>query len=120
VLDNPQVQGIDVAPLNVEVWGIEPQEQEGKAIYSFKLECHNSSYLCTNKLNMQRVVGFNLELKVKQHAKQFKGCFLWILMDLGSWIHLIFLSLNNGGILISNEFYTSVMQNIHRGIMSKY
>jgi hypothetical protein len=41
------VQGIDVTPLNVEVLGIEPQEQEGKAIYSLKLECHNSSYLCT-------------------------------------------------------------------------
>jgi hypothetical protein len=45
--DNPQVQGIDVTPLNVEVLGIEPQEQEGKAIYCLKLECHNLSYLCT-------------------------------------------------------------------------
>jgi hypothetical protein len=43
------VQGIDVTPLNVEVLGIEPQEQEGKAIYSLKLECHNSSYLCTSQ-----------------------------------------------------------------------
>jgi hypothetical protein len=46
VLDNPQVQGIDVTPLNVEVLVIEPQEQEG-TIYSLKLECHNYSYLCT-------------------------------------------------------------------------
>jgi hypothetical protein len=46
---NPQVQGINVAPLNMEVIGIELQEQEGKAIYSLKLECHNSSYFmhCT-------------------------------------------------------------------------
>jgi hypothetical protein len=54
------VQGIDVAPLNVEVLGIEPQEQEGKAIYSFKLECHKSSYLCTaqnketNEINLMK------------------------------------------------------------------
>jgi hypothetical protein len=34
-------------PFNVEVLGIEPQEQEGKEIYSLKLECHNSSYLCS-------------------------------------------------------------------------
>ena len=26
VLDNPHVQGIVVAPINVEVWGIEPQD----------------------------------------------------------------------------------------------
>ena len=45
VLDNPQVQGI-----NVEVWGIEPHEQEGKAIYSLQLECHNSSCLCTTEI----------------------------------------------------------------------
>ena len=50
VLDNPQVQGIAVAPINVEVWGIEPQEQEGKAIYSLQLECHNSSCLCTTQI----------------------------------------------------------------------
>jgi hypothetical protein len=31
----------------VEVLGIESHEQKGKAIYSLKLECHNSSYLCT-------------------------------------------------------------------------
>jgi hypothetical protein len=47
VLDYPQVQGINVTPLNVEVLGIESHEQKGKAIYSLKLECHNSSYLCT-------------------------------------------------------------------------
>jgi hypothetical protein len=44
------MQGIDVAPLNVEVWGIEPQEQEGKATYHVKLECHSSSYLCIKKV----------------------------------------------------------------------
>jgi hypothetical protein len=44
---NPQVQEINVKPLNVEVLGIKPQEQEGKAIYSLKLECHSTSYLCT-------------------------------------------------------------------------
>jgi len=33
ILDNPQ----------------EPQEQEGKAIYSLQLECHNSSCLCTKQ-----------------------------------------------------------------------
>jgi hypothetical protein len=38
------VQGIDVGTLNVKLSSIEPQEQEGKAIYSLKLECHNSSY----------------------------------------------------------------------------
>jgi hypothetical protein len=47
VLNNPQVLGINVARLNVEVLGIKPREQEGKAIYSLKLECHNYSYLCT-------------------------------------------------------------------------
>jgi hypothetical protein len=41
------VQGIDVTPLNIEVLGIKPHEQEGKAIYSLKLESHNSSYICT-------------------------------------------------------------------------
>jgi hypothetical protein len=29
--------------------GIKPHEQEGKAIYSLKLECRNSSYLCTKQ-----------------------------------------------------------------------
>jgi hypothetical protein len=37
MLDNPQVQGIDVTPLSVEVLDIEPHEQEGKAIYYLKL-----------------------------------------------------------------------------------
>jgi hypothetical protein len=49
--NNPQVQGIDATPLNVEVLGIKPHEQEGKSIYSLKLECHNSSYLCTAQNN---------------------------------------------------------------------
>jgi hypothetical protein len=31
----------------MEVLGIKPREQECKAIYSLKLECHNSSYVCT-------------------------------------------------------------------------
>jgi hypothetical protein len=48
-VDNPQVQGIDVKPLNVKVLGIEPHEQEGKALYSLKLECHNSSFLSLHK-----------------------------------------------------------------------
>jgi hypothetical protein len=30
----------------MEVLGIKLHEQEGKAIYSLKLECHNSTYLC--------------------------------------------------------------------------
>jgi hypothetical protein len=47
--DDFQVKGIDVAPLNVEVWGIEQKEQQGKEICSFKLECHNSIYLCTKQ-----------------------------------------------------------------------
>jgi hypothetical protein len=47
--DNPQVQGIYVTPISVEVLGIELQEQEGKEINSLKLECHNSSYLCTTQ-----------------------------------------------------------------------
>jgi hypothetical protein len=29
-INNPQVQGIDVAPLNMEVLSIKPQEKEGK------------------------------------------------------------------------------------------
>jgi hypothetical protein len=48
-LANSQVQGIVVAPPAVEVWGIGPRKQEGKAIYSIKQECHNSSYLCTKQ-----------------------------------------------------------------------
>jgi hypothetical protein len=39
------VQGINVTALNVEILGVGLQEQEGKAVYSLKLECHNSSYL---------------------------------------------------------------------------
>jgi hypothetical protein len=37
VLDNTQVQGINVASINVEVMSIKPDEQEGKVIYSLKL-----------------------------------------------------------------------------------
>ena len=60
VLDNPQVQGIVVEPISVEVWGIEPQEQEGKAIYSLQLECHNSSCLCTTQIKETMEVDFNV------------------------------------------------------------
>jgi hypothetical protein len=45
VLDNPHMQGIVIAPLNVEVRGIEPHKQEGKSIYFPKLDCYNSGYL---------------------------------------------------------------------------
>jgi hypothetical protein len=31
VFDNPQVRGIDVTPLNVEILGIEVQEKKGRA-----------------------------------------------------------------------------------------
>ena len=58
--DNPQVQGKVVAPINVKVWGIEPQEQEGKAIYSLQLECHNSSCLCTTQIKETMEVDFNV------------------------------------------------------------
>jgi hypothetical protein len=54
--DDFQVKGIDVAPLNVEVWGIEQKEQQGKEIYSFKLERQNSNYPCIKNLNMQMVM----------------------------------------------------------------
>ena len=54
------MQGIVVAPINVEVWGIEPQEQEGKAIYSLQLECHNSSCLCTTQIKETMEVDFNV------------------------------------------------------------
>jgi hypothetical protein len=47
IFDNPQMYGIDVTSLIVEVLGIEPQKSQDKIIYSLKLECHNSSYLCT-------------------------------------------------------------------------
>jgi hypothetical protein len=47
--DNPHVQVIAIALLSVEVWVIEPHEQEGKAINSRKLEYHSSTYLCTEQ-----------------------------------------------------------------------
>jgi hypothetical protein len=67
LLDNTQVQGIGVAPINVEVMGIELQEQKGKAMYSLKLECHNSSYLCTKKeiSEIDLMIESNKVIKVK-------------------------------------------------------
>jgi hypothetical protein len=68
------VQGIDVAPLNVEVLGIESHEKEGKAIYSLKLECHKSSYLCTtqNKETSETdlMKEINKEIKVNPEMSQ--------------------------------------------------
>ena len=64
VLDNPQVQGIAVAPINVEVWSIEPQEQEGKANYPLQLECHNSSCLCTKQIKVIKEIDLMQESKV--------------------------------------------------------
>jgi hypothetical protein len=64
------VQGIDVTPLNVEVLGIEPQEQEGKAIYSLKLECHNSSYLCTAQ--NKKISEIDLMIESNKVVKQGK------------------------------------------------
>ena len=69
VLDNPQVQGIAIAPINVEVWGIDPQEQEGKAIYSLQLECHNSSCLCTTQIKGTKEIELMQESKRQQNRK---------------------------------------------------
>jgi hypothetical protein len=49
--DNPQIRGVDISPLNAEVRGIEPQVQEGKAIYPLKLECHDYGYICSEHIN---------------------------------------------------------------------
>ena len=99
--DNPQVQGIAVAPINVEVWGIEPQEQEGKAIYPLQLECHNSSCLCTKQFKVTREAGLMQGSKRQQNSTcksvpilydargQDKGFYSMETMDLGSWVHSI-------------------------------
>ena len=68
VLDNPQVQGIAVTPLNLEVWGIEPQEQEGKTNYPLQLECHNSSCLCTKQIKETMEVDLMQESDVQQNS----------------------------------------------------
>jgi hypothetical protein len=59
--DNPQVHGIDVTSINVEVMGIRSQNQEGKAI-------HNFSYLCT-KQNIETCV---IDLMIESN-KVIKG-----------------------------------------------
>jgi hypothetical protein len=64
--DNPQVEEIYVAPHNVKVIGIEPEDQEGKAIYSLKLKYHNSSYLCTKENKVKREIDMMHENKMQQ------------------------------------------------------
>jgi hypothetical protein len=53
----------------VEVLGTELHEQEGKALYSLKLECHSSSYICTAQdketSETDLVIVSNKEIKVK-------------------------------------------------------
>ena len=63
------MQGIAVAPINVEVWGIEPQEQEGKANYPLQLECHKSSCLCTKQIKVFKEVDLMQESKRQQNRK---------------------------------------------------
>jgi hypothetical protein len=62
------VQEIGVAPINVEVMSIELREQEGKAIYSLKLECCNSTYLHKNKVTsgIDLMISSNKVIKVKK------------------------------------------------------
>ena len=95
------MQGIAVAPINVEVWGIDPQEQEGKTISSLQLECHNSSCLCTTQIKEIKEVELMQESKRQQNSKckscpilygargQDKGFYSMETMDLGSWVHSI-------------------------------
>ena len=66
--DNPQVQGITITPLNVEVWGIEPHEQEDKTNYSLQLECHNSSCLWTKQIKETMEVDLMQESDVQQNS----------------------------------------------------
>ena len=49
--------------------GIEPQEQEGKAIYPLQLECHNSSCLCTKQFKGTKEVDLVQESKRQQNSK---------------------------------------------------
>ena len=49
--------------------GIEPKEQEGKAIYSLQLECHNSSYLCTTQIKGTKEVDLIQGSKKQQNSK---------------------------------------------------
>jgi hypothetical protein len=59
--EHHQVQGIDVTHLNVEVFHIEPREQESKVIYPLKLERHNFSYLCTAQNKETNEIGLVTE-----------------------------------------------------------
>jgi hypothetical protein len=58
----------------MEVLGIELHEKEGKAIYSLKLECHISSYLCT----AQNKETFDIDLVILSnkviYRKENKRC----------------------------------------------
>jgi hypothetical protein len=77
--EHHQVQGIDVTPLNVEVFRIKPQEQEGKVIYSLKLERHNFSYLCTaqNKETNETGLVIGSNKVIKQGNKRFPNPQQW-------------------------------------------
>jgi hypothetical protein len=56
MVDNPQEQGITIAPLNVEVWVSIRMSKKEKAYYSLQLESHNSSGLCTKQFKVTKVV----------------------------------------------------------------
>ena len=49
--------------------GIEPQQQEGKAIYPLQLECHNSSCLCTKQFKGKMEVDLIQGNKEQQNSK---------------------------------------------------
>ena len=55
IVDNPQEQGIIVAPLNMEV-RYRSTGARRKSYYSLQLECHNSSFLCTRQIKVTREV----------------------------------------------------------------
>jgi hypothetical protein len=42
-------------PDNPKVIGTKMNKQEGKTIYSLKLECHDSSYLCTKENELREI-----------------------------------------------------------------
>jgi hypothetical protein len=59
----------------VEVLGIKPHEQEDKVIYSLKLECQNSSYICiaqnkTKTSGIDLLIEGNKEIKVNLEMSQ--------------------------------------------------
>jgi hypothetical protein len=58
----------------MEVLGIEPWEQEGKAIYFIKLCCHNSSDLCTaqNKETSEIDLVNESSKEIKQGNKRYR------------------------------------------------